>query len=361
MRPFGLSDHVLPVHPQLRDDELLSSWLVRVAWANRLKVHSLCVQMAGNDAPVWSRDIDRLLPAWFLYEIERLTGTPASTAKAAGLDGIAESLNGCKPNRIGNETWLLPLGIWHRKRRRFGVQYCPICLHVPEGQYIRRAWRLAFYTECEVHRVLLHDRCYACGAPVTYFRADVGLRRRPEAPSMGTCSNCEAPLFKAPLSRFEWPSSSLGVAVRNLLFMKDFGWVFLDGKSFTNPANLFRVLRQFIRIMASNTADGQLYDAVADQLWPEGYRVLGNRGAAFEDRGVEERHGLFGMATWLAMDWPERFRSTFRAAGIGRYCLIQDMAEPPDWYRAEYNRLLGGDMIAAGGNHAPGGYQFGGR
>lgn len=341
MRPFGLSNHTLPVHPQLRDDELLSSWLVRLAWANRLKVHSLVAQMAGNHAAVWNRDIDRLLPAWLLLEIERRTGVSASRARAAGLDRLTESLNGCKPNLLGSETWLLPLGIWHRKRRRFGVQYCPICMHTPEGQYIRRAWRLAFYTECEVHGVLLHDRCHACGSPVAYFRADVGLRRRPDAPSMGLCANCMAPLYKAPVSRFIWPSHSLSVAIRTLLFMKDFDWVCLDGRSFGDASSLYRVLRQFTRIMASNTADGQLYDAVADHLWPEGYQVLGNRGAPYEERSVEERHRLFGMATWLAMEWPSRFRSVFRAAGIGRYCLIQDMADPPAWYRTEYKHLLG--------------------
>ena len=332
---------MLPIHPQLRDDELLSSWLVRLAWANRLKVHSLFNEMAGHRAAVWNRDIDRMVPVWLLQEIERLTGISASKARAAGLDGLMGTLNGGTPNRIGSETWLLPLGIWHRKRRRFGVQYCPVCMHVPEGQYIRRAWRLAFYTECEIHRVLLHDRCYSCGSPVAYFRADVGLRRRPETPSMAMCSNCLVPLFKAPVLRAVWPSISLVTAIRTLLFMKDFGWACLDSRSFESSASLFRVLRQLTRIMASNTANGQLYDAVADRIWPEGYRVLAFRGTAFEDRGVEERNRLFGMATWLAMDWPLRFRSVFKEAGIGRYCLVQDMVDPPDWYRAEYENLLG--------------------
>lgn len=336
-RPYGLSRYGLPCHPQLRYDELFSSWLLRLAWANRLKVHSLCVTLAGNQAAVWNRDIDRQLPIWLQYELEKLTGVPASRIEGAGLEGIASALNGHIPNKNGFETWLLPLGIWHRKRRRFGVQYCPLCFYSESGQYVRRAWRLGFYTECEHHRVLLRDRCHLCGAPFMYFRAELGHRERIDGASMCACFKCGAMLYQAPVERFDWPTVEHSLAVRTLLFMKDFGWSAIQNQVFPQSASLFGVLRQLITIMSSDSAYGQLYDAVAEQIWPDGYRVLSRRGLIYELRGVEERHRLFGMAVWLMMDWPQRFRGALHASGAGCYSMVQGLKiDPPDWYAAEY-------------------------
>lgn len=340
-RPYGLSRHGLPIHPQLRDDELLSSWLLRLAWANRMKVHSLCLMIAGNQAVVWKRDIDRLVPTWLQFQLEQLTGLSATTIRNAGLDNIARALNGHAPNTNGFETWLLPLGIWHRKRRRYGVQFCPLCLSTPRGQYVRRAWRLGFYTECEHHHVLLCDRCYACGAPFTYFRAELGRRHFVEDPSISSCAECGAQLYRAPVERFEWPQLEHALTTRTLLFMKDFGWAFVQNRVFPDSASLFGVLRQLITAMSSRGPYGQLYDTVAERIWPGGYQVLGSRGKAFEQRGVVERHRLFGMAVWMVMDWPGRFREVMDFSGVGCYAMVQGMKMPlPDWYAAEYQYQL---------------------
>jgi hypothetical protein len=83
---------------------------------------------------------------------------------------------------------------------------------------------------------------------------------------------------------------------------------------------------------SSSTKDGQFYDAVADQIWPQGYHVLGNRGESYERRGVAERHRLFGMAVWLLQDWPHRFETCVRIANVRRSYFLSGPDGLPSWF-----------------------------
>lgn len=331
MLAYGLSGEVLPAHPRSRPGELLSSWIVRLARANRIKVHALCARIGGNMAPVWNRDVDRMAPPWLIERLALLTGRPVAEIYETTLADLADRIDtDHHPN--GNSTWLLPLGIWHRQRLKFGLQFCPICLRMDEDPYIRRSWRLAFYTECEHHHTLLVDRCTSCGKPHTYFRGELGDRNAIRAPSMAICTHCGFDLGLAPVDRFEWPDWQTAVAVRTLQFMNDFGWAALDGKTYGKSAEILLVLRQVITMLSSSTKDGQLYDAVADQIWPQGYHVLGSRGEAYERRGVTERHRLFGMAVWLLQEWPQRFEMCVRIADVRRSYFLSGIDGLPPWF-----------------------------
>lgn len=331
MRAHGLSADLLPLHPRCKRDELFSSWIVRLARANHVKVHALCARFGGNLAPIWNRDVDRMAPAWLIDRLATATARPRSEVYESTLAVLAAKIDAA-PTANGNSTWILPLGIWHRQRRRFGVQFCPTCFRMDKEPYIRRAWRLAFYTECERHHTLLVDRCNACGKPHAYFRGELGHRQAVTAPSMAICNYCGFDLGTTPISRFEWPDWRTSVAIRTLLFMHDFGWSTLDDRNFQSATELLCVLRQLVRMLASPTREGQLYDAVADQIWPQGYEVIGQRGELFERRGVLERHRLFGMAVWLLQDWPHRFEMCSRHADVRRSYFVQHATGLPRWF-----------------------------
>ena len=326
-----LTAGLLPVHPQIQCDELLSSWIVALARANLLKVHSLCIRLGGNQHTIWNRDVDRMAPAQVITRLSRMTGVPEGRVRASTLAQLAEQIDvDHHPN--GSSTWLLPLGVWHRKRLGYGVQFCPMCLGMDKLPYVRRSWRLAYYTECEHHRILMMDRCPSCGEAFNYFRGELGDRSQIDAARLNLCVGCGHDLWHTTLKRFEWPDWQLTVATRTLQFMNDFGWATLDNRTFTPAHELLLVIRQLIRVMSSGGRAGQLYDAVAQVLWPEGCDVLSERGKGYERRTVIERHRLFGMAVWLLMDWPGRFERAFRYARIHRYSLTRDMKVVPTWY-----------------------------
>lgn len=96
-----------------------------------------------------------------------------------GLSGTAPG----RPGWQGTHHWVNAIGIYHRSRRRHGLCFCPVCLD--ERPFFRRQWRLAFWTVCPRHQVLLRDACPSCGGTVEPHRQQYDLR---------LCSRCNRPL-----------------------------------------------------------------------------------------------------------------------------------------------------------------------
>src|SRR6185369_12897990 len=70
-----LSGKVWPAHPKPLQDELLSSWIVRVAEANVIKLQTLSWMLFGNGQSPWNRDIDRNAPRWLIEALSQHTGS----------------------------------------------------------------------------------------------------------------------------------------------------------------------------------------------------------------------------------------------------------------------------------------------
>jgi hypothetical protein len=282
-----------------------------------------------------------MAPEAVVRQLAKMTGAEAAVIRQHTLAHLAQQIDiDHHPN--GFATWLLPLGVWHRKRTRRGVQFCPLCFRFDERAYVRRSWRLAYYTECEHHARLLLDCCPACESPLNYFRGELGDRNAFRSPGINICTGCGFDLAYAPQEQFFWPDWQLTVTTRSLQFMNDFGWAFVENRTFTPAHELLLVIRQLIRVMSSRGRAGQLYDAVAEVLWPEGCNVLSERGKDYERRSVLERHRLFGMAVWLLMDWPSRFETAFRYSHIQRNALTRDMKVVPTWYADQCAKVLEG-------------------
>lgn len=336
-RPLGLGPHTLPAHPPRLPGELLSSWIVALARANGCKVHTLCARFGGNGHTIWNRDVDRQMPPDLIAALARSTGQSVEAVRSDSLPELAVQVIGRHyPN--GNSAWVLPLGIYHRKRLGYGVQFCPLCLVEDERPFVRRSWRMAFYTECDKHHVLMQDRCPSCKEPWTYFRGELGDRDRVSAQGINVCSNCGFDLTRTPVQRTDWNDHQLILACRNLWLMHGWGTVYLDNRRFAPVHQLMVAIRQVIMLMSSDRRDGQLYDTVAGVLWPEGYRALSMRGLDYERRSVEERHRLFCMAVWLLLDWPHRFEWMWRASGIHRCALWRDLRHMPRWFEVQAKR-----------------------
>lgn len=334
MRPIGMARKTLPSHPQLYYDEILSGWIVALARANRTKVHTLSRSFGGNANKVWNRDVDRMAPDAVIRELADLTGISIERIERATLRHVAEQLDvDHHPN--GSATWLLPLGIWHRKRTRYGLQFCPICLRLDQRPHIRRSWRLAFYTECEVHRTLMLDRCPKCSAPFAFFRGELGARFKVEAPPLSVCTECGFDMAYAGVQRIDWPDWRLTVATRTLQMSTDFGFAPLEGHLHAPAHELFLALRIIIKVLSSASHRRGLLDAVAELVCPDAAVELAPGRLAYEQRSVLERHLLFGMSVWLLMDWPSRFERVVRKSGVAPCRFVADQRHVPEWFRAQ--------------------------
>ena len=156
------------------DEELLSSYLVRASFRHGLSPSRFCAYHFPG-VPIWNRDIDCSATASFAKCLAELAGVSEAQVIAMQLRGPS----GAATDRI----WLNAVGIFHRKRRRHGLAFCPACLQ--DVGYFRRAWRHSAVTLCGRHAVSLLDACQRCNAPVMPHRQELDLT---------WCSECSADL-----------------------------------------------------------------------------------------------------------------------------------------------------------------------
>lgn len=152
---------LLPFRPKPKKDELLSSWLVRLARGYGMGI-----------------DCDRIRSAGLLNLLESCTGT-----ERASIEQTLLTTHICLPlaTEVGSLTaswsWFIPLGYSRRSTQPVGFQICPHCLASDEP-YFRWQWRVALFFSCSEHHCLLIDRCPRCQAAIhPYALSLLGLRR----------------------------------------------------------------------------------------------------------------------------------------------------------------------------------------
>lgn len=185
-----------PVHPAPRDDELLSSWMVRLAHGNGFKVQAFYAAELGRDAALWNRDIDRCARDDLVERLAARTGRAPDEVERLTLRSLEGYL--AEDLRVQKPPWVLSLGAYHRTRKRACMMFCPQCLRADAEPYLRKAWRLAYMTCCTLHGCTLLDRCAACGAYVQAHRIDmVGHSILARGISLATCHRCRADLRRS--------------------------------------------------------------------------------------------------------------------------------------------------------------------
>lgn len=272
-----------PIHPQPLPDELLSSWMVRLARGNGYKIHGFYTQFFGLDRQIWNRDIDHLAPRWLISGLSERTGIPESRIEQMALRTL-ETYAFERLNDAGTTRWLMALGVFHRTRRAFGQQFCPICLSEDAEPYLRRSWRLALTTICEQHGVVLQDRCNACGRPVVPHRADMTSHRsRLPHMSIVRCSFCRA-LITAPSTQAS-----------------------------DDEIELQRNINEIVAVGYAAIGNSVVYS----HLYLDGLRILmaglsalsnkAGRSVDFERAPILERLARLKAANDLLVEWPEAF------------------------------------------------------
>ncbi|CAG0995456.1 hypothetical protein RHDC4_02790 [Rhodocyclaceae bacterium] len=337
----GLSGDLWPIHPHRLDDELLSFWIVRLAHANGLKLQTFTTLAFGRSASLWNRDIDRCASNEFLARLSTQTGSTVEELKGGTLAAY-EGLLFSRHNPSGNTNWILPLGIYHRTRKAYGVQFCPSCLFEDSVPYFRRRWRLAFSTVCDRHGVMLHDRCPSCGAPVIYFRNDLGRRSDYKLSSDTLCWQCGYDFRRAPAYSPPAPDGRSIVALRSLATFPELGWWFIGSQTLQYQHLYLDALRHLLMVLPSGKGP-QLLSYIENQTGWCSHVQCGPR-ALFEFRPLAVRHNLLISALWLLNDWPERFLRACKACRIPQSGILRAVSLP-FWFESTLREGLGSSRV----------------
>lgn len=301
-----LSESIWPMHLKPKDDELLSSWLVRLAIAHGMKLHTFC-SLAWPGKQIWNRDIDKCADTEMLEMLSAKTGTHIKRVQATTLAAYTNILYE-KHNRFGPSSWIMPIGVYHRTHKQFGLQYCPRCLAEDKEPYYRCKWRLAFVVVCEKHYVVLHDRCPKCGAAVNFHRNELGHHRKVVSVSLTLCHACHFDLRKIADERIAKATAAEAEFATMVLQTIDTGFIQLSADVTTYSHLFFAGLRQLMKILAMRDKRiVKLRQAVGEAYGIEIYTPSALRLIDVQELGIEGRRQLLGLAVCLLQEWPHRF------------------------------------------------------
>lgn len=291
--------------------------MIRVARGNGFKVHSFYAAHFGRERQIWNRDIDHHAPAWLLDGLEAHTGVQRARLEAMTLRAF-ESVVFERFNETGNTRFLMPLSIFHRTRRAYGQQFCPLCLTEDKTPYLRRRWRLSLAVVCAKHGVLLQDRCGGCGSPLVPHRTDMNTTGTfPRRSTLRQCGHCWGSVVAAaaPVTR---DANDMQLRIDRAL---DLGFVTLSNQGAVYSHLYFDGLRQ---LMNGLTALGPF---------------SGQRGS-FDRANVGDRLQRLHTAVALTDDWPNRFLR-FCSKTKGPYtAFTKDSAEIPYWIASVLRQQL---------------------
>ncbi|WP_407539345.1 TniQ family protein [Deinococcus radiomollis] len=329
----------LPRHPQPYADELLTSWLIRLAAANGHRLPSLAFHLFG-DRSVWSADPDRVFNADNRERLIQATGVPGETVDRMLLNRFEGRLS---DRLVGSASpWLLVLSKLGYHGTRRSHLYCPACLAdavSPDdvSPHLSIFWRLAFMTSCPRHGTLLRDACPHCGAIFAPALNDLGPGRdwrRNRHLLFAWCHQCGRDL------RVETPPASgeerafqgrlLGALEHGVMSWSNLGDVpALEG---------FEVMRQLLNLLFLAGPQHLVSASVpGPEAYPEGsYRML-------RDFDLPGRRALLRQLDFLTLDWPTRVLDVARRSQLTRKPMVAHLQQIPLWYDTVADQLHQGN------------------
>lgn len=174
------------VYTKPKEDELLSSWLIRLSFLNGN-------DLSGFITPIFreyrflTRDIDRSISFDKLEKLSKIIDININNLQNLTLEPTIEFITNKKSSPYKAWSWVIPLGIRNRTVTN-GLQFCSKCLK--EDAYYKKRWRLSWNVACEKHKIQLESTCPKCNNSFSPHLTSYNN------PNITICSYCQFDLKK---------------------------------------------------------------------------------------------------------------------------------------------------------------------
>ena len=294
-----------PIHPKPKKDELLSSWLTRIARAYNVTTDDFCKAALPQDRTHF-RDIDRTYDAGIFHALAEGSDVPIERVMETSL-AIDEGYV-FNHRQYGTTEWVLPTVNIDGKISR-GLAYCPLCLKSDVEPYYRKSWRFAFNTVCPVHHTFLRQGCSTCGKPYNFNPISDQQLRGDEM--FTACMWCNADIYNAHIEAEDQALiiSTLAIQTklnfdlsRNAFYIPNYGHVY--------ALPYLRVLHALMQSLSNPTSAKWVVQKYEFEL-PTGtvtpafdcpYNAL-----LIEQCAMKEIATLICLVNILMTEWPNRF------------------------------------------------------
>lgn len=291
-----------PIHPKPHADELLSSWVTRIAMANRMSASDF-YRLSLPGKRITFTEIDRNYHPEMMQVLAEGAGVPIEHVWDASL--VSDEGYVFLYRQYGTTEWVLPTVNVDGHISK-GLAYCPLCLKADPEPYYRKSWRYAFNSVCPIHRAFLRQGCPECCSPHFYF----GVAGQPIGDDpIKTCMRCGADISDTQ------DNTHHTVIIEETLHIQKRLNRGITTDSFDIPGYgsiralpYLRMLHALMRSLGTLTMANWVAHHYRESL-PHGIdaNVLDrNYGLLIEQRSMEEIATLLCLATALIAEWPNR-------------------------------------------------------
>ena len=314
----SLNKNIWPYYIPPYKDELFTSWIYRLSIKSSVKPIPFVNNCFGRDRAFWNRDIDLRIPDEIVNKV--LIHTPLKSREDI-VNMSLESYAGRVFETLKVNTYtpgISSIGIKHRKRKQFGLSFCPKCI---SKNYFQKSWRLETSVVCLDCNSLLLDRCPKCGAPISFHRINVGRKSKFDE-NMFTCSNCKFDLRKSNIK--DQSSEELSRYQRFIDKTIEEGYNHITTHSFTYIRILLHLCSKW---MTSN--DSNLFRSNFQKY----YDVKINNEGVFRFAPIDEKRKVLEKVNLMLMNWPYSFLEIRKMNHFNNSHIIDNLNKAPYWFK----------------------------
>lgn len=306
---------MLPISVKPLEDELLSSWLIRTAIANKTDPLGFSGGVWEDMYRFWTRDCDRYFPEEKAAPLSKYTGLLYLELQKLTLEPIIKKIT--HQRQLNPKTawpWVIPTGQRNRTRIN-GLHFCSHCLDDPPV-YFKKQWRLSWNIACPKHGILLQlhcPKCYTVFSPhlITYTNTD-----------FTKCQKCGFDLRQASIVKATNEVILFQEKLNDLVFQDQMDTMILKPPDITISdifATIHNLLFLFHRVDRCEAVQ-KLVEKLTSH-YPRHYNFPSRQ--TLESIDVKERYLLFSFIERLFQYDTKSIFSLFAAAGITRQMLLE--------------------------------------
>lgn len=337
---FEPDNRLLPGLCKPYTDELLSSWLSRMAYNHGLGLKQFFTH-------IWpeygiKNDIDRCITKEQLVSLAAVTNCTFEEVKATTLFYYENTLLKNMHDNRSPESWVLPGNRYDTYKPKSyystGLMFCPKCLAKDgEKPYFRKHWRLAISFICVECGCYLMDECPHCHKGNSFLDVPISqYHTKSLTESLIECHNCGKPVIDCEV---KYAPKSLTALQRKLYDMIKNG----IGKPSVSTQSYFSVLYDLASMFLTDTykekehpwfTDYVMYMHGLSQEAIRPYTVKFLRRLPVQKRAI-----LIDLAYWMLEDWPGRLVNLCKTAFFTAEEMCSLLPRAPDWFKEPLEML----------------------
>lgn len=317
IKNINLLNKPFVVVPEPLQDELLSSWLARTAYAHHTHPHTFINLFFGKQYEhIFQSEADILFAE-----------NDISLLKQKSLNKFDIFPMALKSYESYLQEKIIPNGF---NKMLCSMRFCPKCLKADKVPYFRKIWKVAFYTVCSKHKCFMLDACPECN-----IKIDISKMYQNKF-SFQYCYKCGFDLKQSKTIALNKAMKSNLFLYTKLLDTLQNGYTVLE-KSFVYSFYFFDAIVQLSKkILKHGYTQGISENKIFKSLQTV---KLKPSLTIHQHLSIKEQHSLNFCIMNLFEDYPRNFERYIKANRLSHWRMLKDMGYVSFWFESLVNDI----------------------